>query len=113
MADRSMAHGMIDVRHTHLPFPHSLRFPYNLPPMSESPPLDYESSAPQVPEIEPPKGALGTIFLVVVIDLMGFGIIIPLLPFYVKKFYAGDMQHHSLAVAILFSIFSVFQFIGS
>jgi DHA1 family tetracycline resistance protein-like MFS transporter len=76
--------------------------------MSESLPLDYQSPDAPLPEIEPPKGALGTIFLVVVIDLMGFGIIIPLLPFYVK-----DMQQHSVAVAILFSIFSVFQFIGS
>ncbi|HET6249539.1 MAG TPA: MFS transporter [Tepidisphaeraceae bacterium] len=76
--------------------------------MSESVPTDVDSAQPQLPDAEPPKGALATIFLVVLIDLMGFGIIIPLLPFYVT-----DMQHNSILVAVLFSIFSVFQFIGS
>src|SRR5688572_12763258 len=73
--------------------------------MSDAPPLDYER---QVPEPEPPKGALGIIFLIVVIDLMGFGIIIPLLPFYVP-----NLQEHPLKVTLLFSVFSICQFIGA
>ena len=44
-------------------------------------------SDPQIPDDEaqpaPSRGALGIIFLIVLLDLMGFGIIIPLLPFYV------------------------------
>lgn len=56
----------------------------------------------------PPKGALGIIFLIVVIDLMGFGIIIPLLPFYVPNY-----QAHPLKVTLLFSVFSICQFIGA
>jgi hypothetical protein len=39
--------------------------------------LDYASSDP-----EPPKGAISIIFLIVLMDLFGFGVIIPLLPFY-------------------------------
>jgi DHA1 family tetracycline resistance protein-like MFS transporter len=73
--------------------------------MSKSLPPDPEAG---LLENEPPKGALFTIFIVVLIDLMGFGIIVPLLPFYVH-----DMQQHSVAVAMLFSMFSIFQFIGS
>ena len=57
---------------------------------------------------EPPKGALGVIFLIVVIDLMGFGIIIPLLPFYVPGY-----QEHPLKVTLIFSVYSVCQFIGA
>src|SRR3954468_8255786 len=57
---------------------------------------------------EPPKGALGIIFLIVLIDLMGFGIIIPLLPFYVP-----DYQAHAMKVTLLFSVYSICQFIGA
>ena len=51
--------------------------------MSESPKLD-NATAP-TPE-GPPKGAMGVIFLIVLIDLLGFGIIIPLLPHYVPGY---------------------------
>ena len=57
---------------------------------------------------EPPKGALGVIFLIVLIDLMGFGIIIPLLPFYVK-----DPDSNPMKVTLLFSVYSICQFIGA
>jgi MFS transporter, DHA1 family, tetracycline resistance protein len=73
--------------------------------MSEPPrPLEYATG----PTAEPPKGALGIIFLIVLIDLMGFGIIIPLLPFYVH-----EPQDHPFAVTALFSIYSICQFIGA
>ena len=55
-----------------------------------------------------PKGALGIIFLIVLIDLMGFGIIIPLLPFYVR-----DPESNPMKVTLLFSVFSICQFIGA
>jgi DHA1 family tetracycline resistance protein-like MFS transporter len=57
---------------------------------------------------QPPRGALGIIFLIVLIDLMGFGIIIPLLPFYVPGY-----RDHALKVTLLFSVFSICQFIGA
>src|SRR5438067_2168193 len=59
-------------------------------------------------QVSPPRGALGIIFLIVLLDLMGFGIIIPLLPFYVK-----DPEHNPLKVTLLFSIYSICQFIGA
>jgi MFS family permease len=73
--------------------------------MSEPAPLEYESSP--TPS-EPPKGALAVIFFIVVMDLLGFGIIIPLLAFYVP-----DFQHNPLKVTALFSIYSICQFIGA
>jgi MFS transporter, DHA1 family, tetracycline resistance protein len=72
--------------------------------MSEPQPLANGST----PDAGPPKGALGIIFLIVLIDLMGFGIIIPLLPFYVPGY-----KEHALQVTLLFSIFSACQFIGA
>lgn len=62
-----------------------------------------------MPEPEqPPKGALGVIFLIVFVDLMGFGIIIPLLPRYVPNF-----TENPLKVTLLFSIYSICQFVGA
>src|SRR5205807_5959446 len=72
-------------------------------PMSEPQNLDYAG-----PSTEPPRAALGIIFLIVLIDLMGFGIIIPMLPFLVP-----DPEHHPLTVTMLFSVYSICQFIGA
>lgn len=55
-----------------------------------------------------PKGAMSVIFLIVLADMMGFGLIIPLLPFYARNFQASDFQ-----VGLLFSIYSACQMIGS
>jgi DHA1 family tetracycline resistance protein-like MFS transporter len=67
-------------------------------------PLEY--ATPGQPE--PPKGSLAIIFLIVFMDLFGFGIIIPLLPFYVH-----DPEANPLKVTLLFSIYSICQFIGA
>jgi DHA1 family tetracycline resistance protein-like MFS transporter len=67
--------------------------------MSE--PVDSNSAAPS-------KGALGTIFLIVFADLMGFGIIIPLLPLYAAQYHASPLD-----IGLLFSIYSACQFIAS
>src|SRR5437764_14830076 len=69
-------------------------------------PQELDPVAPQIPD--PPRGALGIIFLIVLIDLMGFGIILPLLPFYVREPEANPMK-----VTLLFSIYSICQFIGA
>jgi len=55
-----------------------------------------------------PKGALLAIFLIVFMDLLGFGIIIPLLPRYIPNY-----QGNPLEVTLLFSIYSICQFIGA
>ena len=56
----------------------------------------------------PPRGALLTIFLIVLADLLGFGVIIPLLPFYAKLYAASDFQ-----VGLLFSVYSICQLIAA
>lgn len=66
-------------------------------------PLNYETAAPP-----PPKGALLTVLLIVFVDLLGFGIILPQLPFYGTHFHASDLQ-----VALLFSVYSVCQFVAA
>src|SRR6476659_7062446 len=63
--------------------------------------------APLIPQ-QPPKGALRIIFLIVLADLLGFGVIIPLLPFYARKYAASDFQ-----VGLLFSVFSACQLIAT
>jgi DHA1 family tetracycline resistance protein-like MFS transporter len=72
--------------------------------MSEPVPPEAE----QLGRIGAPKGALGIVFLIVFLDLMGFGIIIPLLPFYIKEPAANPFK-----VTLLFSAYSICQFIGA
>jgi DHA1 family tetracycline resistance protein-like MFS transporter len=48
------------------------------------------------------------IFLIVFVDLLGFGIILPFLPYYVESLGAG-----AVAVGALVSAYSLFQFIAS
>ena len=54
------------------------------------------------------KTALLTVFLVVLVDLMGFGIVLPLLPFYASKFNAGPVT-----IGLLYSVYSFAQLIFS
>jgi MFS transporter, DHA1 family, tetracycline resistance protein len=54
------------------------------------------------------KGALATVFLVVLIDLMGFGLVLPLLPFFAREFHASPVT-----VGFLFSSYSICQLICS
>ena len=60
------------------------------------------------PVAEPPKGALSTIFLIVFTDLMGFGIIIPLLPLFAAQYHASPLD-----IGLLFSVYSACQFVAS
>lgn len=71
--------------------------------MSEPVALDATSQPPP-----PPKGALLIIFMIVFIDLLGFGLIIPLLPYYARTFKATPVE-----VTLLFSLYSLCQFIAS
>ncbi len=56
----------------------------------------------------PPKGALGVVLLIVFIDLMGFGIILPQLPFYAIRYNVS-----AVSVAMLFAIYSACQFVAA
>lgn len=63
---------------------------------------------PEPPSIPPPskKTALGLVFLIVVIDLLGFAIVLPLLPRYAERFGASG-----LVIGLLFSSYSAMQFL--
>jgi multidrug resistance protein len=54
----------------------------------------------------PRRRALGTIFLTILLDLIGFGMILPLLPFYAKELHATDFQ-----VGLLFGSYSLAQLV--
>lgn len=54
------------------------------------------------------KPALATVFLVVMIDLLGFGIVLPLLPFYAHEFAASAVM-----IGLLYSVYSFMQLIFS
>lgn len=54
------------------------------------------------------KGSLATVFLAVLIDLMGFGLVLPLLPFYASTFHAS-----AVSIGLLYSIYSLAQLIFS
>jgi MFS transporter, DHA1 family, tetracycline resistance protein len=54
------------------------------------------------------KPALATVFLVVMIDLLGFGIVLPLLPFYAQEFAAS-----AIMIGLLYSVYSFMQLIFS
>lgn len=60
------------------------------------------------PSSPPAKGALGVIFLVVFLDLMGAGILVPVIPYVVEPFRAD-----ALTVGVLAMSFSAAQFLAS
>jgi MFS transporter, DHA1 family, tetracycline resistance protein len=56
------------------------------------------------------KNALATIFLIIFIDLLGFGLIIPIVPFYLETYVAHPDQI-GRTIALMITIFSLMQFI--
>lgn len=54
------------------------------------------------------KGALFTVFLVVLIDLMGFGIVLPLMPFFALEYNASPTM-----VGLLYAVYSLAQLVFS
>jgi len=70
------------------------------------------------PAIEPideqaRKSAMFTVFLVVFIDLLGFGIVLPLLPLYARDLLVPIVPHHlqGVSLGLLMSSFSAMQFL--
>lgn len=70
--------------------------------------LNYAAPSTLPAQEPPPKGALAAIFLIILVDFLGFGLIIPNLPFYVP-----DYENRPMEVTLIFSIFSICQFIGA
>ncbi|MBL6937316.1 MAG: MFS transporter [Alphaproteobacteria bacterium] len=64
-------------------------------------------AAADPPEQPVSSGALPTLLSVMFINLLGFGIIVPLLPFYAKSFQAPAWQ-----VALIFSAYAIGGFFG-
>ncbi len=54
----------------------------------------------------PRRRAFATIFLTILLDLIGFGMILPLLPFYAQRFDATPLQ-----IGVLFSSYSLAQLV--
>src|SRR2546421_7479372 len=77
--------------------------------MSEAAKLNPEN--PYTPAPAPktaPPAALWIILFIVFLDLMGFGIILPQLPFYAIRYHVSPVQ-----VTAIFSIYSICQFIAA
>ena len=71
---------------------------------------DPTSTAPERDDGASPRGssaALYTLLSVMFINIMGFGIVVPLLPFYGQSFHAAPWQ-----IALIFSAYSVGTFFG-
>ena len=58
-------------------------------------------------ETAPSRWAAPSLIAVIFINMLGFGIIVPLLPFYAKSFDAPAWQ-----IALIFSAYSVGAFFG-
>ncbi|MFC6726465.1 MFS transporter, partial [Halobium palmae] len=52
-----------------------------------------------------PRRALATVVAIVFLDLLGFGVVIPILPFYVRSFAVSDVF-----IGLLAASYSVMQF---
>ncbi|MDP4276941.1 MAG: TCR/Tet family MFS transporter [Bacteroidota bacterium] len=59
------------------------------------------------------KPALGFIFITILLDVIGFGIIIPVIPKYISLLIGSDLSHASLYSGWLMFSFSVMQFFFS
>src|SRR6476620_12595963 len=70
----------------------------------------YESAREPLEQAGPPpsRGSLLVIFLTVFIDLLGFGMVLPLLPIYAEAF---GVKEGGWEIALLMSSFSAMQFI--
>src|SRR5262249_10770026 len=72
------------------------------------------TSSPPVAK-DPARSAMFIVFLVVFIDLLGFGIVLPLLPLYAVDLliplFPNNPERVGLTLAVLMASFSLMQFI--
>jgi len=80
--------------------------PYAAPREETSPDAPRERTSLDAPP--PSRGSLLVIFLTVFIDLLGFGMVLPLLPIYAKAF---GVREHGWEIGLLMSSFSAMTFI--
>lgn len=72
--------------------------------MSETPTSSVAPVRASEPATPPPKGALGVVFFTLFLDLLGFGIIIPIQPFFAESFGAAPS-----VVTLLSASYSLMQ----
>src|SRR4051794_9871227 len=84
--------------------------------MNPTEPPPSSTAASGSPAGHPTKGALGIVWLVVFIDLLGFGIVLPVMPRQAEPY----LEQLGLApaakgavIGVLFSVFSLMQFVFS
>lgn len=68
-------------------------------------------TAPIAPQAR--KAALVFIFVTVLIDILAFGVIIPVLPHLVQQFAGGDIAHAAIWVGVFGTMFAAIQFVTS
>src|SRR5215510_9494350 len=61
--------------------------------------------------MQPRKPALGFIFFTLFLDILGIGLIIPILPKLIESFYGGNVSAASQIYGWLAAIYSLMQFI--
>ncbi len=82
--------------------------PHALLRRGASPPISAPMTSPApAPEAGRSAAALYTLMSVMFINIMGFGIVVPLLPFYAQSFHAQPWQ-----IALIFSAYSLGSFFG-
>ncbi len=59
------------------------------------------------------RAALAFIFITVLLDILAFGMIIPVLPHLIASFYGGDVSRAALTQGIFASVFMLMQFVCS
>ena len=67
-----------------------------------------EAAAAQAATIRRPRRALALMMAVVFVDLLGFGVVIPVLPFYVRSFGVSDLY-----IGLLAASYSLLQFVAA
>ena len=66
-------------------------------------------SSPAIPAVR--RAALAFIFVTVLIDVLAFGLIIPVLPHLVEDFVGGDTAHAAYWVGVFGTVFALIQFV--
>lgn len=84
-------------------------------PTSAAPAPAAPASLPPAPSVDASghRRAIFIVFLVVFIDLLGFGIVLPLLPQYAKNFLRGYVsgEAEGAIIGVIYVVFSLMQFI--
>ena len=74
-----------------------------MPTPDSTPSSSSSTDAPQSAST-PPRGSLLVIFLTVVIDLLGFALVLPLLPLYARQY---SVDETGITIGLLMASFSI------